>query len=152
MANAAGQKLAGMARHASLTGTGGKRTTSNLGMSQTGFESKWGKQIVKKAMQGGKQRPAYSAHPTRGNRMNVTAAMGGTSSSVLTHQVVGYPGGRPTLAGRTQAINQSSQNWVQTQGVDYTQVNFGKLTGDATDSQVHLQEAAYGINVRGQNQ
>ena len=45
VAIAAGQRLAGMARHASLTGTGGKTTSSNIlgvgvGMSQTGLESK----------------------------------------------------------------------------------------------------------------
>lgn len=150
MANAAGQRLAGMARHASLTGTGGRATSShflqvNAGMSQTGLDSKRSKQMTQKTMQGGKQRPAYSAHPTRGKQ---AVAIGGTSSSVLTHQA-GHPGGQQTLAGRTQAMNRSSQNWVQAPGVDYTKVNFGKLTGDATESQGQLPEAAYGIDARG---
>ena len=136
MVNAAGQRLAGMARHASLAGTSGGRTTSshflggNAGMSQTGLDSRRSKPMARKTMQGGKQRPAYSAHPARGN---LATAIGGTSSSVLTHQV-GNPGGRQTVAGRAQALNRSSQNWVQAPGVDYTKVNFGKLTGDATES------------------
>ena len=89
--------------------------------------------MVKKPAQGGKQRPAFSAHPTRANPVTA-AAMGGTSSSVLTHQL-GNQAGRQTLVGRTQPINRSSLNWVQPQGgVDYTKVNFGKLTGDATES------------------
>lgn len=46
-------------------------------------------------------------------------------------------------------MNRSSQNWVQAPGVDYTKVNFGKLTGDATESQGQLPEAAYGIDARG---
>ena len=65
---------------------------------------------------GARQRPAFSAHPTRGKF--AVNAMAGTSSSILTHKIGGtyamvgqHPGGSPGGRGKIR-------------DVDFTKVNF----------------------------